>query len=91
MYTLNAETIFNMLLISAAVPVVPNDDADLEVPGILYLDASGTAGTAHVELLNGGEITIDLVLGVPALFLVKRVYEDSTAVGMLLNPLSQRQ
>ena len=90
-YVLNAETLFNVLLVGAGVPVVPDSDKDLAVPGILFLDNTGTEGTVIVDLLNGGTVTLAMTKNTPLLFLVKRVRAGGTAAGILLNPLSQRQ
>lgn len=89
---INKDSIFNLLYLSEAVSVTPDDDEILEKPGIIFLDKNSTEGDVKVELLNGGVITIELQKYIPYPFVVRKVFNtDTTAGGILLNRISQRK
>jgi len=88
----NKDSIYNLLFITSAVKVVPDDSADLPIPGFLFLDGNSVAGNVTVDLLNGGKIVIPLTVDKQFMAIVRRVYSTgTTATGILLNTISQRQ
>lgn len=76
------------MFISGAVAVVPNDNANLPRPGVMFLDEASTEGNAKVDLFDGGTITLALKKGDAQPFLVKKVYATgTTALGIFVNPV----
>lgn len=79
----------NLSIIQQAIAVVPSDDEDLTIPGLIFIDEDGTEGVVVVDLMFGGKIKIKLNKGndVPYYY-VKKVYAtDITAAGIFVNPV----
>lgn len=84
------DQILKALFISKATEVVPDDDNDLPIAGVLFLDENGTEGYVKVDLMNGGTIKLNLLKSVYLPFIVKKVYDsETTASGIMINPIQQ--
>ncbi len=89
---MNTDQIKNISFTLQAVAVTPSDTVDLEYPGTIFLDSTGTEGTVKVELVNGGTLTLNLTKETPhpLMPVVKRVYATgTTASGIKVNYLAQ--
>ena len=82
------DQVLRSLHICAAVRVEPSDTKNLTRPGTIFLDATSGEGTAIVELIDGGVLTIAMVKGVLYPYIVKKVFTGGTATVIFVNPIS---
>lgn len=86
------DQIKNVSFTLKAIAVTPSNDADLETPGYLFLDANSTEGNVKVDLVGGGTCTFAITKagGIQCAPIVKKVYATlTTATGIFVNPIAQ--
>lgn len=89
---MNQDQIKNVAFTLQAIEVVPSDTADLETPGQIFLDSTGTEGLVKVDLVGGGTLVLTLAKETPHALcpIVKKVYATGTTVeGIFVNPIAQ--